>query len=179
MWLFPTPNGHTHLPDKVLGIYVDNTDCTNKNTEHKLRKLRNIIAKWKHRDLSLKGGALVINGLLTSTLWYHVANILIPALRINTIRRLLSHEQARWKFLTSYFLHPSHMPTGKHTLALDFHVQHVDPTIPQFHKDPLTAWLHHTKHHTRTNPPATLADIVHQPLFKNPLITVNDNPLYY
>jgi len=103
----------------------------------------------------------------------------IQALRLNTIRRLLSHEQAHWKFLTSHFLCLSHMPTGKDTLALYFNVQHVDPTIPDFHKDLLTAWLHHTKHHTRTKPPATLADILHEPLFKNPLITVNNNPLYY
>ena len=75
------------------------------------------------------------------------------------------------------------MPTGKHTLALKVNVQHINPSITHFHKDLLTAWLHHTKYHTRTNPPAnppaTLADILHEPLFKNPLITVNDNLLYY
>ena len=103
----------------------------------------------------------------------------IQALRLNKIRRLLSHEQAHWKYLTSHFLRLSHMPTGKHTLALKFNVQHIDPSIPHFHKDLLTAWFHHTKYHTRTNPPATLADILHKPLFKNSLITVNDNPLYY
>ena len=184
------------------------------------------LATSKRRDLSLKGRALIINGLLTSTLWYQAANIHFPtwaiqdiedliydfmwngkrplinhdilalplaegdlniprlatkiqALRLNTIRRLLSHEQAHWKYLTSHFLRLSHMPTGKHKLALEFNVQHIDPAIPHFHKDLLTAWLHHTKHHTRTNPPATLADILHEPLFKNPLIIVNDNPLYY
>ena len=71
------------------------------------------------------------------------------------------------------------MPTGKHTLALKVNVQHINPSIPHFQKDLLTAWLHHTKYHTRANPPATLADILHETLFKNPLITVNDNLLYY
>ena len=61
------------------------------------------------------------------------------------------------------------MPTGKHTLTLEFNVQHIDLSILHFHKDLLTPWLHHTKPHTRTNPPATLADILHEPLFKNPL----------
>ena len=71
------------------------------------------------------------------------------------------------------------MPIGKRTLTLDFNIQHVHPNIPHFHKDLLTAWLQHTNNHTRTNPPATLADILHEPLFKNPLITVNNNTLYY
>ena len=71
------------------------------------------------------------------------------------------------------------MATGKHTLALEFNVQHIDPSILHFHKDLLTAWLHHTKYHTRTNPPPTLADILQEPLFKNPLIMVNDNTLYF
>ena len=71
------------------------------------------------------------------------------------------------------------MPTGKHTLALKVNVQHINPSIPHFQKDLLTAWLHHTKYHTRANLPATLEDILHEPLFKNPPITVNDNLLYY
>ena len=130
----------------------------------------------------------MINGLLTSTLWYHAANIHFPpwaiqeiedivyaflwdnkrpminrdiialplsegglniptiaqkiqTFRLNTIRRLLSHEQAHWKFLTSHFLRLSHMATGKHTLALDFNIQHIDPQIPHFHRDLLIAWL--------------------------------------
>ena len=80
---------NTHLPDKLQGIYVVNTDCTIKNIEHKLHKLRNIIATWKHRDLSLKGRALVINDLLTSTLWHHVANIHIPTWAIQETKDLI------------------------------------------------------------------------------------------
>lgn len=71
------------------------------------------------------------------------------------------------------------MPTGKHTLALNYNVHHIDPTLPLFHKNLLTAWLHHTNHHTRINPPVTLADILQEPLFRNPLIAVNDTPFYY
>ena len=217
---------NTYLPDKLLGLYVGNIDCTDKNIEHKIHKLRTITTAWKHRDISLKGKALVINGLLTSTLWYLAANIHFPswavqeiediiytflwdnkrpllnrniialplvegglnipriekkiqALRLNTIRRLLSHEQAHWKFLTSHFLSLSHMPTGKHTLALDYNIQHIDPNIPHFHRDLLTAWLHHTHYHTRINPPVTLADVLCEPLFRNSLITANNNTLYY
>jgi len=73
----PTPFEwtNTSLVDKLLGLYVGNTDCTNQNLESKIQKLRNITAAWRHRDLSLKGRALVINGLLTSTLWYLATNI--------------------------------------------------------------------------------------------------------
>ena len=224
----PTPFDwtNTYLPDKLLGLYIGNTDCTEKNVEHKINKLRTITATWRHRDLSLKGKALVINGLLTSTLWYHAANIHFPpwaiqeieeiiyaflwdnkrpainrdilalainegglnipriaqkiqALRINTIRRLLSHEQAHWKFLTRHFLRVSHMPTGKHTLALHFTTQHMYPSIPQFHRHLLTAWLQHTNYHKRKNTPITLPDILHEPLFRNPLITTNNSFFYH
>ena len=215
-----------HLPDKLLGIYVGNTDCTERNVEYKIHKLRNITATWMHRNLSLKGKALLINGLLTSTLWYHAANLHFPtwaiqeiediiynflwdgkrplinrdiialplaegglnipriakkiqALRLNSVRRLLSHEQAHWKYLTSHFLRLSNMPTGKHTFALNYDIQHIDPNIPHFHRELLAAWLHHANYHTRTNPPAILEDILQEPLFKNPLITVNSNTLYY
>ena len=217
---------NTYLPNKLLGLYIGNIDCTAKNVEQKIHKLRNITATWRHRDLSLRGKALVINGLLTSTLWYHAANIHFPswaiqeieeiiyaflwdhkrplinrdiialplsegglnipriaqkiqALRLNTIRRLLSHEQAHWKFLTSHFLRLSHMATGTHTLALDFNIQHIDPHIPLFHRDLLTAWLHHTNHHKRTNMAATLPDVLREPLFRNLLITINNNLLYH
>ena len=95
------------------------------------------------------------------------------------IRCLLSHEQAHWKFLTSHFLRLSHMATGKHTLALHFNTQHIDPSIPHFHKDLLTAWLQHTNHHKRTNMPTTLPDVLHEPLFRNPLITANNSFFYH
>ena len=72
---------NTYLPDKLLGIYVANTDCTHRNIKHKIHKLRTITATWNHRDMSLKGKALVINGLLTSTLWYFAANVHFPPWR--------------------------------------------------------------------------------------------------
>ena len=52
------------------------------------------------------------------------------------------------------------MATNKHTLALDFNIQHIDPQIPQFHRDLLLAWLQHKNHHKRTNMPATLPDVL-------------------
>ena len=87
----PTPFewSNTSLPDKLLGLYVGNIDCTNKNLESKIQKLRNITAAWRHRDLSLKGRALVINGLLTSTLWYLATNIHFPAWAIQEIEDII------------------------------------------------------------------------------------------
>ena len=73
------------FPDKILGIYIGNNDCTTKNIEHKIHRISNTIAAWKHRDLSLKGRVLIINGLLTSSLWYHATNISLPDWAINDI----------------------------------------------------------------------------------------------
>ena len=224
----PTPFEwtNTSLPDKLLGLYVGNTDCTNQNLESKIHKLRNITAAWRHRDLSLKGRALVINGLLTSTLWYLATNIHFPAwavqeiedivysflwdykrpllnrdvlslpiaegglnlprltdkiqaLRLNTIKRLLTPDQAYWKLFTSHFLRLTHMPLGKYTLALNYTLHHIDRHIPSFHRDLLTAWHTHADYHQRIHPPITLPDILKEPLFHNPLISANNAPLLY
>ena len=71
------------------------------------------------------------------------------------------------------------MPTGKHTLVLNYNVQQVDPNIPNYHGDLLTAWLSHNNHHIRINPPVTLADILHEPLFRNPFIAIYSNTFYH
>ena len=80
---------NTYLPDKLLGIYVANTDCTDRNIKHKIHKLRTITATWNHRDMSLKGKALIINGLLTSTLWYFAANVHFPPWAIQEIKDII------------------------------------------------------------------------------------------
>ena len=87
----PTPFDwtNTYLPDKLLGLYISKTDCTDKNVEQKIHKLRTITATWRHRDLSLKGKALVINGLLTSPLWYHAFNIHFPPWAIQEIEEII------------------------------------------------------------------------------------------
>ena len=77
------------LLDKILGLYIGNNDCTTKTIEHKIHKITNTIAAWKHRDLSLKGRALIVNGLLTSTLWYHATNISLPDWAITEIETQL------------------------------------------------------------------------------------------
>ena len=71
------------------------------------------------------------------------------------------------------------MAAGKHTLALDFNIQYIDPKIPQFHQDLLIAWLQHKNHHKCTNMPATLPDVLQEPLFRNPLITANNSVFYH
>ena len=71
------------------------------------------------------------------------------------------------------------MTTGKHTLALHFTTQHIDPSIPQFHRHLLTAWLQHTNYHKRINTPITLPDILFEPVFCNPLITTNNSFFYH
>ena len=84
------------LPDKILGLFVGNVDSTMKNVEHKINTIKNTIAAWKHRDLSLKGRALAINGLLTSRLWFHAINISIPDWAVTEIETLID------KFLWNY-----------------------------------------------------------------------------
>ena len=67
-----------------------------KNVEHKINTIKNTIAAWKHRDFSLRGRALVINGLLASTLWFHAINISIPDWAVTKIETLI------YEFLWNY-----------------------------------------------------------------------------
>ena len=53
-----------YIPEKILGLYFGNV----VNWDAKIQKINNIIAASRHRDLSYKGKALVVNGLLASTL---------------------------------------------------------------------------------------------------------------
>ena len=82
---------NTYIPEKILGLFFGNVDCIKLNIERRLQSLRNTIAAWKHRDLSFKGKALVINGLLTSTLWYTATSIHLPPWAITEIEQEIYH----------------------------------------------------------------------------------------
>ena len=56
------------IPEKILGLFFGNVDCTRLNWESKIEKINSIIAAWRHRELSYRGKALVINGHLASKL---------------------------------------------------------------------------------------------------------------
>ena len=165
---------NTYIPEKILGTFFGNTDCTRLNLDRRLQSLRNTIAAWKHRDLSFKGKALVINGLLTSTLWYTLTSVHLPpwavteleteiynffwdykkplttrdiialplaeggfnvhrlqtklyALRLNTLRRLISPEPAHWKHFMAYFLRLNSLKLGLQTAR---HRPHHTPLPP-------------------------------------------------
>ena len=68
-----------YIPDKILGQYFGNVDYTKRNWETKIQKINNILEAWRHRELSFKGRALLINSLATSTLWYNVTSLAVPS----------------------------------------------------------------------------------------------------
>ena len=67
-------------------------------------------------------------------------------------------------------LHGIFSSPSQHTLSLAYTAQQIDRTIPNFHKELLTSWIHHTNYHSRIYPPVTLPDILQEPLFQNPLL---------
>ena len=67
----------------------------------------------------------------------------IKALTLNTLRRLLTGEEAHSKHFTSHFLRVSGMHLGKLTLATDFAPRDIDSNVPAFHKELLCAWINH------------------------------------
>ena len=103
----------------------------------------------------------------------------IQAFRLNTMRRLLSEEEAHWKHFTSYFLRVSNLHLGKKTLIMDFPLQRINGNILLFHKELLTAWHRHGILRTRTRSPESVTDILKEPLFMNSLISTKDKPLFF
>lgn len=77
------------IPDKILGVYLGNVDCTRKNWEAKIQKINSIISAWRLRNLSYKGKALIINGLLTSTLWYNITALPVPSWAVTQIEPVI------------------------------------------------------------------------------------------
>jgi len=77
------------IPDKILGHFFGNTDCNKRNLEPRIQKIKTTIEAWQHRDLSFKGKSLVINGLLTSTLWYTATSTHMPIWAISEIENLI------------------------------------------------------------------------------------------
>lgn len=78
-----------YIPEKILGQYYGNIDCTVLNLEGKTQKFESIINAWTHRDLSYKGRALVINGLLTSVIWHIATTTHIPDDVIQDLERII------------------------------------------------------------------------------------------
>ena len=103
----------------------------------------------------------------------------IRSLRLNTLRSLLSKEEAHWKYFTSYFLRISNMRLGTMSLALNYSLQRIDRDIPSFHEELLTAWHRQKDLHMRTESPDSIIDILNEPLFLNPAITTADKPLIF
>ena len=87
------------IPEKILGLFFGNVDCTRLNWEVKIQRINNIIAAWRHRELSYKDKALVRNGLLTSTLWYNSTSLPMLAWAISQI------EESIYDFFWNYKRH--------------------------------------------------------------------------
>ena len=76
---------NTYIPQKILGTFFGNVECTHLNIDWQLQSLRNTITAWKHHKLSFKGKAVVINGLLTCTLWHTVTSVNLPPWAITAL----------------------------------------------------------------------------------------------
>ena len=48
---------NTYIPEKILGTFFGNVDCTHLNIDWQLQSLRNTITAWKHHKLNFKGKA--------------------------------------------------------------------------------------------------------------------------
>ena len=98
---------------------------------------------------------------------------------MNTLKQLLTTEDAHWKYFTAHFLHVANMKLGKMTLALNYSLQNINRDIPSFHQELLRAWFKHSQYHTRSQTPVSVSDILNEPLFLNGLITSRNKTFMY
>ena len=76
-----------HIPDKILRLYFGNIACSHITRDARIRIYRDTCNAWKSRDLSFTGKTLIINGLLTSMLWYHATAEPYPNANIKAIEQ--------------------------------------------------------------------------------------------
>ena len=83
---FNFPVRHDYV--KILGIFLgnDRKRTDHENWDAKTKVCTNILNRWKHRKLSFKGKAVVINSLMISRLVYSATILPVPTRVINAVR---------------------------------------------------------------------------------------------
>lgn len=101
----------------------------------------------------------------------------VEAVQLNTLRRLMSGEDAHCKHFPGYLLRVSSYGLRKWTLILDFSPRQIECGVPTFHSELLIVWYKHKRLRTRIHIPDKPPDILNEPLFHNDFITVNNQRL--
>ena len=74
---------------KVLGVYVGSVDLEEENWRPRIEAATNCLDTWRHRKLSFRGRAVVINALTLSRIWYVAALIHVPQWAVREIIALI------------------------------------------------------------------------------------------
>ena len=65
---------------KCLGIHIghDHNECYSKNWTDKIEKIKNILERWKHRNLTFFGKILIIKSLAMSKVIHAMSILTTP-----------------------------------------------------------------------------------------------------
>lgn len=74
---------------KVLGVFVGVGFLEEDNWRPRITAVENVLMSWKHRILSFRGRALVINALALSRVWYVASLIHMPAWVLKELNTLV------------------------------------------------------------------------------------------
>lgn len=85
----PVPLDWTSVKIKVLGVYLGSGNLEEDNWRPRIVAVENVLASWKHRVLSFRGRALVINALALSRVWYVASLIHVPGWVLSELCRLV------------------------------------------------------------------------------------------
>ena len=73
---------------KVLGVYVGSADLEEENWRPRIEAVTNCLDSWRHRKVSFRGRAVVINALTLSRIWYVAALIDVQQWAVREINAL-------------------------------------------------------------------------------------------
>lgn len=94
----------------ILGVMLshDSSFSDEYNWTHRIPKICNILKSWSLRKLSYKGKALIINSLITSTLWYRASVVSLPSQHIKILNEHIcnffwssGHHHVKFDVITS------------------------------------------------------------------------------
>lgn len=117
---------------KYLGVYLGDSNIQQKNWEGVIDKVEGKLKKWKwiHSQLSFRGRVLIINNLVTSTLWHRLSCVDPPVGLLSRLQTILVNffwEGLHWVPQSVLFLPKEdggqglvHLPSRHATFCLQF-----------------------------------------------------------
>ena len=76
---------------QILGIFFGNVDTSANNWKPRINKMKVTLNRWKTRNLTLKGKAVIVNSLVGAGISYFGATITCPKQYIKSMENIIGN----------------------------------------------------------------------------------------